>query len=314
MRRREFLAASAGLATGLLGKSALADPLPCPPATLSVSGGTSVKSACGSDPVGETPDWFQKLPAMQWASLAGGSRESAAWQRGNRLADAVPPPPYYSNYGPRFLTAGWNGACVDPDNLEMIVALNGGHAARQENDAYALNLGGAVPGWRRIVDSTPIADPVSGVEYLTSSRLLDEANNQYLSPVMVPGWLLDGPHPGIAFDDRNPDLRLIRRRPRTLHTCSHYHYSNGKVWYPIMNAWNRGTGETSLVKLALDVAALRRDPSLGKWRYGDLGPWQYVGTIPEQTGGGQDAFCIVAADWLLEVPRGRNPRECQLSS
>jgi hypothetical protein len=227
---------------------------------------------------------------MQWAPLAGGSHLAETWQRGDRLADAVPPPPYFNNYGPRFLTAGWNGACVDSDNLQMIVALNGGHAARQENDAYALNLDGEAPGWRRIVESTPMVDPVSGAEYLTRSRIMDAANNQYQSPVLLPGWTLDGPHPGIAFDDRHPDLRLIRRRPRTLHTCSHYHYSNGKVWYPIMNSWDRGTGETSLVKLALDIDALRRNPALAKWRFGDLGPWQYLGTIPEQTGGATDSF------------------------
>jgi hypothetical protein len=57
-----------------------------------------------------------------------------------------------------------------------------------------------------------------------------------------------------------------------------------------MNSWDRGTGETSLVKLSLDVEALRSDPSLGKWRYGDLGPWQYAGTILEQTGGATDAY------------------------
>lgn len=288
MRRRDFIAATAGIAGGVLSRAGLAANVPCPPATLRATGGTSVNAACG--PAGQAPRWFQDLPAMQWTPLAGGPRMAAAWQRGNRLAEAVPPPPYFNDYGPRFLTAGWNGACVDPEQGEMIVALNGGHSARQENDAYALDLRGEVPGWRRIVDSTPLRDPASDAELLTRSRILDHNGKQYQSPTLVPGWTLDGPHPGIAFDDRDPDLRLVRRRPRTLHTCSHYHYSNGKVWYPIMNSWDRGSGETSLVKLALDVDALRRDPALGQWRYGDLGPWQYLGTIREQTGGGMDSY------------------------
>jgi hypothetical protein len=206
------------------------------------------------------------------------------------LAEAVPPPPYFNEYGPRFLTAGWNGACVDTDHLEMIVALNGGHSARQENDAYALNLASEVPGWRRLVESTPIRDPSSGKEFFTRGQLTDPDNQPYQSPLLVPGWVLDGPQPDIKFNDRHPDLRLVRRRPRSLHTCSHYHYSDGKVWYPIMNSWDRGTGDTSLVKLALDVASLRRDPALGRWRYGDPGPWQYLGTIPEQTSGRTDAY------------------------
>jgi hypothetical protein len=227
---------------------------------------------------------------MQWAPLAGGSSMPADWQRGMRLADTVPPPPYAANSGPRSLTTGWNGACVDAENMEMIVALNGGHAARQENDAYSLNLGAEGPGWRRIVESTPAVDPVSGARYLTNEPIRDPAGVVYQSPMLLPGWALDGPQPGIAFDDRDPDLRLIRRRPRSLHTCSHYHYSNGRIWYPIMNSWDPGTGETSLVKLALDVEGLRRDPSLGSWRYGDPGPWQYLGTIAEQKSGRTDAF------------------------
>jgi hypothetical protein len=290
LRRREFLVASASIAGGMLGQSTLADALPCPPDTLSATGGSSINTSCASGLAGTQPAWFKGMPAMRWIPLAGGSSSSENWQRGARLTDAVPPPPYFNNYSPRSLTAGWNGACVDPDNMEMIVALNGGHAARQENDAYALSLDSDMPGWRRIVESTPLVDASSGAEYLTRSPVTDNAGNKYLSPMLVPGWTLDGPHPGIAFNDRNPDLRLIHRRPRTLHTCSHYHYSNGKVWYPILNSWDRGTGDTSLVKLALDVDALRHNPALGKWRYGDLGPWQYLGTIREQAGGAMDSF------------------------
>jgi len=290
MRRREFLLASASVAGGLVGGGAVAGIAPCPPEVLRVSGGSAVRSACAVRPPPGGPGWFRKLRPLQWTPLAGGGAMSESWQRGDCLAEAVPPPPYFGNYGPRYLTAGWNGACVDHDNLQMILALNGGHAARQENDAYALDLGAEVPGWRRILEATPPTDPKSGEAFINRLPITDPNGKVYESPVVLPGWLLDGPAPEIAFNDRQPDLRQVRRRPRTLHTCSHYHYSNGKVWFPIMNAWDRGSGATSLVKLALDVAALRSDPSLAAWRYGDIGPWQYVGVIREQTGGGQDAF------------------------
>jgi hypothetical protein len=249
------------------------------------------------------PGWFTALESRVWTPLAGGAQMPAAWQRGDRLAEAVPGPPYFDNLGPRFLTAGWNGACVDPDGMEMILALNGGHSARQENDVYALDLGSESPGWRMIAESTPAADADSGSPMLSRSRVLDNEGRQYLAPMLVPGWTIDGPHPGIAFDDRDPDLRKIRRRPRTLHTCSHYHYSNGRAWFPIMNSWDRGTGDTSLVKLSLDVAGLRRDASLGKWRYGDPGPWQYLGTIREQTSGGMDSYGFGVA--ALDSSTGR---------
>jgi len=238
----------------------------------------------------KAPLWFKALAPMKWAPLAGGPGFGASWQRGARLAEAVPPPPYFGNYGPRFLTAGWNGACVDAGHGEMILALNGGHSARQENDAYAISLLAATPAWRQIVESTPLVDPSSGAALLTRGRVVDPQGQKYSSPMLIPGWALDGPDPGFAFDDRNPNLGRVRRRPRSLHTCSHYHYSGGKVWFPIMNAWDRGTGETSLVKLALDLQSLRHQPELSRWRYGDLGPWQYIGPIREQKGGGQDSF------------------------
>lgn len=282
--------AAAGVAGGLLYESGIAGIAPCPPGSLRIAGGSIARGSCSTDPSGVVPGWFDSLKPMHWAPLAGGPSMGENWQRGDRLAEAVPPPPYFRNYGPRYLTAGWNGACVDPDGLEMIVALNGGHAARQENDAYALSLGDEVPGWRQILEATPAVDPESGVAYLSRDPIQDSRGTNYESPLLLPGWTLDGPHPGIPFDDRDPDLLRVRRRPRTLHTCSHYHFSNGRVWYPIMNSWDRGTGDTSLVKLALDVDALRRDPALGQWRYGEIGPWQYLGAIREQNAGATDAF------------------------
>ena len=303
MRRRDFLLGAAGLAGSLGSGIARAGNLPCPPGALRINDGSVAISECGSESALGGPAWFHGLKPMRWTPLAGGPQMAEPWQRGERLAEAVPPPPYFGNYGPRYLTAGWNGACVDSKGLEMIVALNGGHAARQENDAYALALGTETPHWRRVVESTPARDPESGVEYLTRSPLKDGNGAAYKTPLFLPGWTLDGPQPRIAFDDREPDLGIVHRRPRTLHTCSHYHYSNGKIWYPIMNSWDRGTGETSLVKLALDIDALRREPELGAWRYGDLGPWSYLGTISEQREGATDSFGFGVAS--LDPTSGR---------
>jgi len=299
MRRRKFLACSAVTLAGFVAGRALARP-PCPPALVSVSGGNSVRSTCAK-PI---PEWFIALKPLRWVSVASGPDAQAPWQAGDRLAEVVPQGPYFGGWGPKYLTAGWNGACVDSDNRQMILALNGGHAAWQYNDAYELDLNGEVPTWRRIVDATPEVDPSDGRRFFDAhnngssepfpdgymDRVLDPNGHPYLRPLLVPGWLGDGPQPPIEHSDRSPNLGLVRRRPRTLHTCSHYHYSNGRVWYPIMNGWNHGTGLTSLVKLALDMDALRQDPGLRKWRYADPGPWRYLGTISEQTGGDTSAF------------------------
>jgi hypothetical protein len=186
----------------------------------------------------------------------------------------------------------------------MIIALNGGHAAWQYNDAYSLSLGADVPAWRRMVDSTPEVDPAGGQRYFDAynntsgqrgpdgymDKVLDPSGATFARPLVVPGWLGDGPQPQIRATDRLPDLNKILRRPRTLHTCSHYHYSNGRVWYPIMNSWNQGSGLTSLVKLSLDVDAVRRDPALKNWRYGSVAPWRYLGVISEQNGGDTSEF------------------------
>lgn len=294
MKRRDFLSGATFLATSAWAGRSLGKP--CPPSTFVASGGTTAVTPCSA---GTVPSWFRSLEPNRWLSVAAGPKGSRSPQSGDRLAEVVPAGPYFGNYGPRYLTAGWNGACVDTDNMEMIVALNGGHAAWQYNDAYALSLASELPAWRRIVDSTPEVDPSTGRHYYDAvnhesgdavpdgfiDRVLDPSGATYARPFVVPGWLNDGPQPQIAASDRAPDLGKILRRPRTLHTCSHYHYSNGRVWYPIMNAWNQGSGLTSLVKLALDVDGLRQNPALKAWRYGDLGPWRYLGVISEQTGG-----------------------------
>jgi len=267
---------------------------PCPPSSVSISGGTSVKAVCNST---AGPAWFRALEPFRWTAVAGGPSMSGDWQGGDRLAEVVPPGPYFGNWGPRYLTAGWNGACVDTDNREMMIALNGGHAAWQYNDAYALDLNSDVPSWRRIVDATPEVDPKDGRRHYDAEsnsalgaapdgyqdRVSDLEGIEYLRPLLVPGWLADGPHPAIPYSDRNPDVSRILRRPRTLHTCSHYHYSNGRIWFPIMNGWNQGTGLTSLVKLVLDVDAVRKNPAMKAWRFGSPEPWRYIGTISEET-------------------------------
>jgi len=314
MKRREFLAAAALTASGSWSIRTLGQP--CPPPSVSISGGTATRASCNSGSK-SGPAWFNRIDPLKWTSIAGGPGMSESWQSGDRLAEAVPPGPYFGNWGPRYLTAGWNGACVDPENREMIIALNGGHAAWQYNDAYALDLGSDVPSWRRIVDATPEVDPTDGTRYYDAwnndtlspgpDRYLDPVVDQdgmaYARPLLVPGWLGDGPQPQIRYSDRSPDLSRVLRRPRTVHTCSHYHYSNGRVWYPILNAWNQGSGRTSLVKLALDLDLLRKSPVLKSWRYGSPGPWRYIGAITEQTGGDTDTFGFGVA--ALDSSTGR---------
>jgi hypothetical protein len=106
----------------------------------------------------------------------------------------------------------------------------------------------------------------------------------------VPGYLNDGvggpygTHPDLLYSDPNPDLAKLAatgRRPKTAHTCSHYYYANGKVWFAFHNAWNAGTGPSSAAKLYLDRAGLKSGTVKKEWVQGKLGPWGYAGPIHE---------------------------------
>ena len=74
----------------------------------------------------------------------------------------------------------------------------------------------------------------------------------------------------------NAAIRNLRCRPLTMHTCSHYHYHNGKVWYPFANSvsWNPSHAGV----LALNMNQIRSNPGYYRaWRFDDPAPWEWIG-------------------------------------
>jgi hypothetical protein len=152
MKRREFIrgAATAGLVTGLASRLANAAE-PCPPPTVSVSGGPSVTTACDPPPPpGTAPSWFTSMSSGTWTTIAGGA--------GQRVADCTPGSIALSGLSgesPSSICTAWTGGAVDPTRREYILCANGGHADYSGNETYALSLGDEKPAWRRICDPTP---------------------------------------------------------------------------------------------------------------------------------------------------------------
>jgi len=189
------------------------------------------------------------------------------------------------------------------------------------NDAWALSLGSDKPSWALIGHPTPVyrndtdnnrtpytdayTSPPEGTAGPPvrkpdgfDDRMYDRNGNQFgfssgtakYGGRRVPGYLNDGvggpygPHPDLLYSDPNPDLGKLAatgRRPKTAHTCSHYHCADGKVWFAFHNSWNTGTGPSSAAKLYLDRAGLKNGTVKKEWEQGKLGPWGYVGPIHE---------------------------------
>jgi hypothetical protein len=122
------------------------------PAAEDAAGATG-KAAPARAPV---PPWFTALPPNKWTPTAMGTAGSAPWQQGAMIADVRRPCPYGAKANFQDLSRAWNGACVNPDDNELLLVLNGGHAARQSNDAWALSLGTNRPAWSLIADPTPV--------------------------------------------------------------------------------------------------------------------------------------------------------------
>lgn len=247
------------------------------------------------------PQWFNEMPGSTWFPLAKGTNDGT-WQGGTRLDQSVP------NVDAEYvdLCQNNNGATVAPDYKEFIIALNGGHAGNPANDAYGLKFNQAVPGWYQIVERTPVQYTNIAVNNATPGslnpvtsypadefvdRICDGNQIKLAQPYYVPGTWADGPQVSYTVDINNLvlpgtfDHTTIQRRPRSLHTNNHTHYHNGKVWWPIMDAYNEGTGPTSGHKLSLDFQGIKNNPSLKTWVYGQLAPWQYHGPITEWPSG-----------------------------
>lgn len=319
------------------------------------------------------PTWFTALPERTWTKIAAGAPGTADWQKGNRISDVVPLPPYQGNQSPNDIIQAGNGAAVDQGNKSMLLVANGGHSGYQGNESYELQLNQAVPGYRRLTEPTPFADldwhfdqgslpPIgsrtwrdawaTATAYVASPADVVRVGNelyyciadhtsgatfagdaaywalgagdalayeywtrlQSLSPdggtTPASGtrtWNLPGSgtvsildYPATAGDGAISDpasnksrqqwkpwtisaLSDINDRPRTAHNISTPWYANGRVWFPIQNSVDEGTGPAHNVIMSFDVTAVRAGtlprpfvPGRDVWDY-----WQTVTELGE---------------------------------
>lgn len=191
MKRRDFLAGSAGLAGALLPIVGKADGRPCPPGELAVGGSASVSTTCAPSKVGPAPAWFKEVPERTWIEVAAGAGRGdlPSERRGKRLEDVRVVPDAGSSVGLAGAgwspTVAWTGGAVDPARRELILAANGGHGDGVDNGVYLIALGAESPRWYRVVDPTPdkfLTGHVGNWPYNQIARYGDGR------PVSVHGW------------------------------------------------------------------------------------------------------------------------------
>jgi hypothetical protein len=262
--------------------------------------------------VGAIPTWFENMPYKAWVTPSGT----------NRIQDVVPPPPYPAQKTTDDITGAGNGAGVDQVNKRMCIVYTGGHAGWWGTDGYELILTeNAAPRWVRILDMVEsINDDVSLLlknsvdagfdpEYYEEWTMLQEVdrgfgfstqrnNGVWVGPDGTtydrfnwPTTMVDGASRGTRPAMWKPwtisNVDDILDRPRPGHTCWSIHYSNGKMWYPITQASNNGSGRGSRVPHSVDMTFLRQYLTANGVPYrqtvGNKIPCKYYPVIPANT-------------------------------
>jgi hypothetical protein len=238
------------------------------------------------------PAWFTALPYLQWTPIAGGPSMPQPYQRGARLDSTVAPGPYQGNQSMDDIVQAGNGAAIDQDNLEMWLVCNGGHSGRNENDSFRLVLNTEVPYYQRVTESTPFADldwhfdsdptpdplayeyygrlqqisPGNGIP-ASGTRTWNMPDGTTVSILDYPACAGDGaisdPGSNFARQQWKPwtitVLNDIDDRPRTMHTCYTQWYANGKVWFPVQNSVDEGSGPTHNITMSFDATRVRNE-------------------------------------------------------
>jgi len=85
MKRREFIAGTAGLIGSVLPGIGRAQSKPCPPDRVQVAGGTSVSTSCGVEPVGDTylSQQASTMSAGQWKQITTGGLSTSLFVDGS---------------------------------------------------------------------------------------------------------------------------------------------------------------------------------------------------------------------------------------
>lgn len=252
------------------------------------------------------PGWMAAMTPFEWTTPVNT----------NRIQDVVPAPPYANNETTDDITGAGNGAGVDQVNKSMIIAATGGHAGWWGSDGYELQLTPDIaPAWRRIVDWLP--SYVADVAWITQPlgvnndayeewglyQMVDYGygvpttnRDQWLGPDGLtydrynwPTTLCDGASNGQRVEAwkpwTKPNVNTIMDRPRPGHTCWSIHYDGGKLWFPITQGSNNGSGRGSRVPHSLDIDYLRTYMATHggqryTYEYGNKVPYTYYPVIP----------------------------------
>jgi len=205
-------------------------------------------------PPGQTaPTWWTSATDGQWTAIAGGGGFGSNYQNGNRLSDVAPSPPVTdSGTGQSSIIETWSGGTVDYVNARYFLVANGGHGDYAGNEGYVLNLRTATPSWQRFIDPTPN------------------------------GSITYNDSPGASFA-KNSDGRA-----RSMHTSAFQCYGDYQIWYPYCNSYSSPSGGStpyvaSFNTLNSGVAAALADNTTLAWD-GTVGPWQFWGIIPGNSG------------------------------
>ena len=168
MKRRKFLAlSSASLAGTIVPVIGLGQVRPCPPGTLSVTGGQTALTQCVATPRGSAPGWFIAQAARTWNAVAANATVNDCFYSPFLIMAG--------NAGDRNNFNDYSGATIDQSRREMLMVANGGHADYLGNEGYALALWAETPYWYRLNDPSP-----------SNTMLFPETNGQ------VPYLLRDG--------------------------------------------------------------------------------------------------------------------------
>lgn len=254
MKRRDFLSVTAGSVVGaMIPALARAQAKPCPPATFSVGGETSIQTEC--TPPGDAPSWFVDLPERQWYACAQGA--------GERLVDVFHGAAL--GFGGSFsgMPKAWTGGCVDQGRGELIFAANGGHADYAGNEVYACSIRSERPRWYRLTDPSP-ASVVSPVPCREGSATASTSN------------LPDGQ----GFDPSGYAAMFLDGRMRAVHGWNSCIFANDKIWYAHQSSPS-GNGYSTPHAWAFNRTFTGIPTSPGgralAWTK-DAGPWAWLGT------------------------------------
>ncbi len=152
MRRREFISRSAGLVGLMAAGPVLSQVRPCPPGTLSASGGTSVQVSCGT---GDLPSWVPQPGTFANISLNLPS------------STGVYPCPaggcvYVGSDPQGFLT--WTSGIYAPElgTMGSYVKFGGGHKGYAGNEVYRFDV--ATRLWSRMGNPSPYSDAAGNID------------------------------------------------------------------------------------------------------------------------------------------------------